>query len=124
MSKFNLEKSKEFVVNKQKLIAEENRNLFRKAWEDFDKIVEMLINKYNPKRIYQWGSLLEEKHFSKISDIDVAVEGVLSADEYFKMLGDVDALTEFQIDLVQIEKIEPVYAEKIKKNGRIVYERE
>lgn len=77
VSKFNLEKSKEFVINKQKLIADEKRSLFKKAWEDFDKIVDMLINEYNPKRIYQWGSLLEEKHFSKISDIDIAEENKL-----------------------------------------------
>lgn len=93
------------------------------AWEDFNAIVEMIIKKYNPKRIYQWGSLLDERHFSAISDIDIAIEGIRSAEEYFMILGDAMALTDLPLDVIEIEKIEPVYREEIIRDWRLVYER-
>ncbi len=124
MSEANLEKYREFIINKQNRISRENHQRFKKAWKDFDKIVEMLIKKYNPQRIYQWGSLLNEDHFSNISDIDIAVEGVLNVKEYFKMFGDADEMTDFHLDLAQIEKVEPLFAKKIREKGRLVYERE
>jgi len=32
-------------------------------------------------------------------------------------------LTHFPLDIVQIEKIEPEFAQSIRQNGRVVYER-
>ena len=120
---FNIQKAREFVREKQRRLEEERHVRFERAWHDFNKIIAMLINKYNPKRIYQWGSLLNEKHFSEISDIDIAVEGIKSAEEYFAMLGDAMQLTDISLDLIEIEKIEPIYAKGIREKGRIVYER-
>jgi len=40
----------------------------------------MIVREYKPLRIYQWGSLLEDRHFSEISDIDIAVEGITDAE--------------------------------------------
>ena len=31
---------------------------------------------HNPRRIYQWGSLVETGHFTELSDIDIALEGI------------------------------------------------
>ena len=83
----------------------------------------MITTKYNPRRIYQWGSLLNEKYFSEISDIDIAVEGIRSVEQYFQMVGEAAKLTDFPLDLVDIEKIDCVHAESIRKRGRLVYER-
>lgn len=123
MSKFDIQKAREFIQQKERKSKQENHKLFEKAWDDFDLIKETLIKNYNPKRVYQWGSLLNERDFSEISDIDIAVEGVKSAEEFFQMFGDADKLTNFPLDLVEIEKIEPIHARSIRKKGRLVYER-
>jgi len=83
----------------------------------------MIINKYEPQKIYQWGSLLNRKYFSKISDIDIAVVGNFTPREIFAMFGEADAMTEFPLYLVELDKIEPLYAESIRKNGKLVYEK-
>lgn len=124
MKDFDIQKAREFVRAKQKRRIQKKHKHFEKAWQDFEIIVSMLIKKYNPKRIYQWGSLLNESHFSEISDIDIAVEGVKDAEEYFAILGDAMKLTDFPLDLVEIEKIDPIHSESIRKQGRLVYERE
>lgn len=94
-----------------------------KARHDADRIIEFIIQQYQPTRIYQWGSLTRSGAFRDYSDIDIAVEGVLDPSLFFRMLGDVQRLTEFDVDLVQIEKIVPEYAELIREKGRIAYER-
>ena len=123
MEEFDIQKAREFVQRKQEKILRKNRELFEKAWDDFNNIVALIIERYKPKRIYQWGSLLNEEYFSEISDIDIAVEGIKSVEEYFQMYGEVSKLTDFTLDLIEIEKIEPVYAESIRKKGKLIYEK-
>jgi hypothetical protein len=58
------------------------------AGGDFERIVRHIAAVSDPLRIYQWGSLLERAHFSEISDIDIAVEGLRGPEEYFAAPGD------------------------------------
>ena len=95
----------------------------RQAVLDTRAIVRMIVEEYELVRIYQWGSVLRPGEFREYSDIDIAVEGVTDARAFFRMLGDAQAMTRFPLDLVQIEKIEPEYAEEIRQHGEIVYER-
>ncbi|MBF0227061.1 MAG: nucleotidyltransferase domain-containing protein [Desulfobacterales bacterium] len=96
--------------------------LFGSAKKDFDAIISMIINKYGPKRIVQWGSLLDAEQFDYNSDIDIAVEGIVDASKYFALLGDAMELTRFPLDIVQLEKIEPEFVELILSKGKIIYE--
>jgi len=116
-------KVKHFLIEKEKKRQIKLDKRFKQAWHDFDAIVNDIINKYNPKRIIQWGSLLNRKLFTEFSDIDIAIEGILSAEIMFKIYGDILNLSDFQVDIVQIEKIEPEFADIIKGKGRTVYER-
>ena len=120
---FDIQKAREFIQKKRANILREKHQRFEKAWHDFDNIVALLIKRYDLKEIYQWGSLLDRKYFSEISDIDIAVEGVKSAEQYFQMIGEAMELTDFPLDLVDIEKVDPIYAESIRKRGRLIYER-
>jgi len=93
------------------------------ARRDFDTVVAMIARDYKPLRIYQWGSLLEDRHFSEISDIDIAVEGITDAETLSGLHAEAEQLTRFPLDIVAIEHVHPAYAEHIRRRGRIVYER-
>jgi predicted nucleotidyltransferase len=93
------------------------------ARRDFAAITTMIIEKYKPAAVYQWGSLIDGSHFSEISDIDIAVEGIRTADKYFALLGDAMVMTEFPLDIVQLEKIDPEFRKQIMIRGKLVYER-
>ncbi|MEA2013241.1 MAG: hypothetical protein U9O87_09250 [Verrucomicrobiota bacterium] len=67
---------------KEKAGKKQNFELYLQAKKDFDSIVDML-REYNPKRIYQWGSLLNSEQFDVNSDIDIAVEGIKSVAIFF-----------------------------------------
>ena len=72
--------------------------------------------------IYQWGSLLENRHFSEMSDIDIALEGVMDPVLLSGLLGKAEQLTSFPLDIVAIEQIHPAYAEYIRHRGKVAYE--
>jgi predicted nucleotidyltransferase len=93
------------------------------ARRDFQKIVRHIAETYQPVRIRQWGSLIDGAHFSERSDIDIAVEGISSAEVFFAMLRDAEGMTVFPVDLVQMETIHSAFAESIRERGRIVYDR-
>jgi len=123
MKAFNYKKARQFLEKKEQDRKQFLDKKYYQACQDFEKIVDLIILKYNPKKIYQWGSLLNREHFSEISDIDIALEGVTSAEQLFEIYGAIMNMSDFSIDLIQIEKIEPEFAELIIKNGRVVYER-
>jgi len=118
-----VQQAREFIRKKEERIKSEKNPHFEQAWCDFDKIVEMIIKKYNPKRIWQWGSLLDQFFFSNISDIDIAVEGIKDWETFSAMLGDAWEMTDFPLDLVDIGDLTPIYRKYIIKDGKLVYER-
>ena len=94
---------------------------FRTAWADFDRIVTMIVSEFAPRRIWQWGSLLDRRRFSKRSDIDVAIEGLGSAERFFRLHARAEALTKLPLHVVELERIQPEYAHLIRTAGRLVH---
>jgi predicted nucleotidyltransferase len=123
LSDKNLTAIRQFIKKKYKKKGDRIDILYQQANSDFKQIIDLIIGKYNPKRIYQWGSLINRKHFNESSDIDIAVEGIDSAKKFFHMLGEAQDMTDFSIDLVDIDKIHPLHAESIRRKGKVVYER-
>jgi len=97
---------------------------FERAWKEARAIIDLLIAKYRPVRVYQWGSLLDRSRFWERSDIDIAVEGILAPATFFAMYGEADQLASVTLDLVALERIEPEFAEIIRTTGKLVYERD
>ena len=123
MKDFDYTKARQFLEKKERDREQSLDERFNQASNDFQNIIKFIIEKYNPNRIYQWGSLLDRENFTEISDIDIALEGITSAEQIFEIYGAIMNMTDFSIDLIQIEKIEPEFAELIKAKGKIVYER-
>lgn len=90
------------------------------ARADFERIVDHVWVTYRPKRIWQWGSLIHDGHFSERSDIDIAVEGIKSPAQYFAIIADAEARTRLPVHVVELDKLHPAFAESIRTRGRIV----
>ena len=76
MPPFDYEKARQFLAERELQRQEKLHDKFLRAQDDCKKIIDLIIKNYHPKRIYQWGSLLNEKFFREYSDIDIALEGV------------------------------------------------
>ncbi len=119
---FDYKAAAAFLKDKAESEKERDRKLFLQAEKDAELIIEM-IKEYQPERIYQWGSLLQMDQFDINSDIDIAVEGMDSAEKFFELYGRAVAITDFSLDLVELEKINDVHRKSIRETGRLVYEK-
>ena len=96
---------------------------FERTTREADAVIAQIAREVNPRRIYQWGSLLDRARFSEISDIDIAVEGLRGPEEYFRAAGiALDGATA-PVDLVELEKLPADIAEYIRRRGKVVHER-
>ncbi len=120
---FDIEKARENLRKRDKTRRKNLAERLGEAKNDRERIIAMLIEKYRPARIYTWGSIDKENTFSEISDIDIALEGLVDPMEGLHALGDAEELTAFPVDIVELERIHPSHAENIRKRGRLVYER-
>lgn len=96
---------------------------FEQATRDARAIIAAIVEQVNPRRIYQWGSLLDRSRFSEISDIDIAVEGLSSPAKYFRTLGIATDGTTLPVDVIELEKVPEGIAERIRTRGALVHER-
>ena len=114
-------KTLDFLRRRERVRQERLDARFRDASRDFDRIVSYIVAKHRPKRIWQWISLLERRKFSDVSDLDIAIEGLGSAAELFEIVARAEELTDFPLDIVEMEKIAPEFRDLIKRKGRLVY---
>ena len=117
---FNYTQTRIYLKNKQDSQRVKRFALWEVAQQDAKNIIEMIIWKYQPKRIIQWGSILAPRHFSEASDIDIAVVGIDSL-SFMKLLADAENMTKFPLDLVQLESIHPSFQKIILLKGKAIY---
>jgi len=94
-----------------------------RAVADFDRIVALIAERYVVQRIWQWGSLLDRSRFTEMSDIDIALEGVAGPREFFGILGLAMEQTALPVDVIELERVAPEVANRIRATGRLVHER-
>lgn len=87
-------------------------------------MVAHIRDTYRPLRIYQWGSLLNPRQFSAISDIDIAVEGVTEIETWLQLEKDLFEMTSYPLDLIRWENLWPEHKERILQRGVVVFERD
>jgi predicted nucleotidyltransferase len=102
----------------------QNLRMWRRAANDAKRIISVIADEFAPAAIYQWGSILDAEAFTDISDIDIAVEGLGSAEAFFALVARAEKMTDFPLDIVEMENVEPEYARLIRTHGRCAYVRD
>ena len=113
----------QFLKERETKRRHSRRDLYERATEDCRRIVGMIAETYRPRRVYQWGSLLDPDRFDESSDIDIAVEGLRGAREFLDLHGKAMGMTDFPLDLIELEKADPSHRASVVERGRVVYER-
>lgn len=94
-----------------------------RARADFRVITNHIIERYQPEKVYQWGSLVDGTGFQEISDIDIAIEGMRRPEQFFRLLQECESLTLFPLHIVNLEDIHPLYRAQIVEKGVLIHER-
>ena len=124
MSDFDIKKARVFLDTREQKHQAKLDKRFSKAWQDFEAIINMIRRDYPVTCIYQWGSLLNRNSFSENSDIDIAVEGDLPAPVFFEMYGKAMEMTNFSIDIVELNKIDTIHVRSIKSRGKCIFSKD
>ena len=119
----DLDEVRAFLARKEERRRAELDERYAQATRDVRAIVTEIAAQVNPRRIYQWGSLLDRKRFSEISDMDIAVEGLNGPDEFFRVLGIAMDGTTLPVDVIELDKVPAEIAERIRSRGALVHER-
>ena len=119
----DLDQVREFLADKEQRRRARVDERFTRATRDAQAIVSEIAVQVNPRRIYQWGSLLDRMRFSEISDLDIAVEGLNGPAEFFQVLGIAMNGTTLPVDVIELEKVPVDVAERIRTRGLMVHER-
>jgi len=121
---FDFDAAARFLEEREAVRRTRRRELYERAAADCKRIVAMIADEFRPRRVYQWGTLLDPDRFDESSDIDIAVEGLPGARAFFDLHGRAMAMTDFSLDLIELERAESVYRRSIVERGKVVYERE
>jgi predicted nucleotidyltransferase len=119
---FDYAAAKTYLQQKQEQLKAQRFRLWQQAEKDTSEIIAMIISKYSPQKIIQWGSVLDSTQFSEMSDIDLAVAGIESV-AFLQMLADAEKITNFSLDLIRWENIDQCFQKIILMKGKIVYEK-
>lgn len=103
--------------------ADVNSARWSQAKADAEAIIAHIANHYQPTRIWQWGSVLNPRNFTEISDIDIGLEGITDPSTFSAILGEAEEMTSFPLHIVQIDRLMPEFADIIRMKGKIVYVR-
>ncbi|PLV56769.1 nucleotidyltransferase family protein [Thermotoga sp. SG1] len=107
-------------VERKKKEEEKMKLLAQRALEEAKKVTSVLREKYGVKRVVLFGSLAKylrgAEEFTERSDIDLAVEG-LPKEAYFRVLSEINRLSEFEIDLIDLEGCPAFLRNLIEREG-------
>ncbi len=95
---------------------------YESAVHDCAMIIDYIVANHHPACIWQWGSLLDRRKFTEVSDIDLAIEGLTAPGQIFDILRYAESVTDFPVDIIELDKIELEFIEIIRMRGRIIYE--
>jgi predicted nucleotidyltransferase len=99
-----------------------HQQLRQQARSDITRIAPLLVHEFGAIRIILFGSLVKGT-FTAESDIDLAVEGILS-DHYFAAMAAVNRMTPRWIDLKPLEELAPHVRQRILTTGEVIYARD
>lgn len=108
---------------KRRLAEEENRwrELAGRAEEVAERAAAALVERYEATEVWLFGSLARGR-FRPGSDIDLAARG-LPPQKYFRILSEINADQEFDVDLIDLDACPPWLAEAVRQHGRLLARR-
>lgn len=88
-----------------------------KAWQVARTAANLLREKFGAQKVVLFGSLADSTHFTRWSDIDLAVWGI-APERFYEAVADITGMsTDFKIDLVDADNCAAGLQENINQEG-------
>lgn len=86
------------------------------------RLKDILVREFKVSKVILFGSILQENHFNRYSDIDLAVAG-LAKRSFFRALARLMMESEFEVDLKPVEDLDKGMIGKSILKGEVLYEK-
>lgn len=113
----------EYVQGHRRRVAREREARlarYRRAAAQAKMMGATLAERFPVSRIWLFGSILAPDRFDERSDVDIACQG-LPPDRYFEAYGALEGQGGIPFDLVRIETCSEGLAERIRREGKLIY---
>jgi predicted nucleotidyltransferase len=123
-SAFDLAASRAYLISRQQRAYQVAEQLRQTALHAVYRAARLVLPRFpGVERAYVFGSVLRSGAMHAGSDIDIALEGRLSAEEYFALWRALEnELSEWTVDLVELDQ-EVRFADFVREQGALIYER-
>jgi len=121
---FDLAASRAYLISRQQRAYQVAEQLRQAALHAVYRAASLVLPRFpGVERAYVFGSVLRSGAMHAGSDIDIALEGRLSAEEYFALWRALEnELSEWTVDLVELDQ-EVRFADFVREQGALIYER-
>ena len=101
---------------RQQLEQQQKEQRQRQGWKVARQAAALLKERFHVQQVWLFGSMLTLRRVHPHSDIDLAVKGLAPA-QYLEAVVELLDLSDFSVDLVQIEYAQPSLLETIEQQG-------
>lgn len=111
---------REFLINREEEQQRAKEMARQQVLAQLKEALEAVAPLFPVERVYLYGSILTGR-WRPDSDLDLAVEGDLSPEDFFGLWAELDKRLEQEIDLREMAKLP--FREKVQRKGVVLYER-
>ena len=119
-SREEVSRAHSFLWEREEKRRRERERRRQEIMQEVKKAVETVAPSFAVERVYLYGSLLNSR-WRPDSDVDLAVEGVLSYGDLLTLWAELDARVDQDVDLRELARLP--FKEKVKREGILLYER-
>jgi predicted nucleotidyltransferase len=121
---FDLAASRAYLISRQQRAYQVAEQLRQAALHAVYRAARLVLPRFpGVERAYVFGSVLRSGAMHAGSDIDIALEGRLSAEEYFALWRALESeMSEWTVDLVELDR-DVRFADCVREQGALIYER-
>lgn len=109
-----------FLWEREEKRRRERERRRQEIMQEVKKAVEAVAPSFAVEKVYLYGSLLNSR-WRPDSDVDLAVEGVLSYSDLLSFWAELDVRVDQDVDLRELTRLP--FKEKVKREGILLYER-
>jgi len=115
-----IERVRQFLINREEKQRQTKEMARQQVLAKLKEALEAVAPLFPVERVFLYGSTLTGR-WRPDSDLDLAVEGDLSPEEFFGLWAELDKQLEQEIDLREMAKLP--FQEKVQRKGVVLYER-
>ncbi len=121
----DVQASRDWLLTRERAAYQLRERRRQAAFDALGAAVRAVAPRYlQVRRAFLFGSVTRPGGLNETSDLDVAVEGTLGAEDFFAFWRELErAVDSWPVDLVELDRRSVHFVQRIRETGELIYER-